>query len=200
MVSGLRYDTPYDLVVGLQTATTSCAPSLPGITEAGLGDRPTSEVLEDRGWASNAHAMCLLSCFGRVQLCDSMDCRPPSSSVCGILPGKNTGVGCHFLLQGIFLTQGLNLHLLCLLHWKADSLQLVPPRPRPNEPELGTEVRFPREVPALTTDSRASHVSATAPTPLEGGPKCPGAGTLPGWAAPGDEGTKGHSLELAPWP
>ena len=27
-------------------------------------------------------------------------------------PGKNTGVGCHFLLQGIFLTQGSNLHLL----------------------------------------------------------------------------------------
>ena len=26
-------------------------------------------------------------------------------------PGKNTGVGCHFLLQGIFLTQGLNLGL-----------------------------------------------------------------------------------------
>ena len=33
-------------------------------------------------------------------------------------PGKNTGVGCHFLLQGIFLTQGLNPHLL---HWQADS-------------------------------------------------------------------------------
>ena len=30
-------------------------------------------------------------------------------------PGKNTGVGCHALLQGIFLTQGSNLHLLCLL-------------------------------------------------------------------------------------
>ena len=28
------------------------------------------------------------------------------------LPGKNTGVGCHFLLQGIFLTQGLNPCLL----------------------------------------------------------------------------------------
>ena len=26
-------------------------------------------------------------------------------------PGKNTGVGCHVLLQGIFPTQGLNLHL-----------------------------------------------------------------------------------------
>ena len=30
-------------------------------------------------------------------------------------PGKNTGVGCHALLQGIFPTQGSNLHLLCLL-------------------------------------------------------------------------------------
>ena len=31
-------------------------------------------------------------------------------------PGKNTGVDCHALLQGIFPTQGSNLHLLCLLH------------------------------------------------------------------------------------
>ena len=35
--------------------------------------------------------------------------------------GKNTGVGCHFPLQGIFLTQGSNP---CLLHWQADSLPL----------------------------------------------------------------------------
>ena len=33
----------------------------------------------------------------------------------------NTGVGCHFLLQGIFLTQGSNPHLL---HWQVDSLPL----------------------------------------------------------------------------
>ena len=33
-------------------------------------------------------------------------------------PGKNTGAGCHALLQGIFLTQGLNPRLLCLLHWQ----------------------------------------------------------------------------------
>ena len=37
------------------------------------------------------------------------------------------GVGCHFLLQGIFLTQGSNLSLSYLLHWHVDSLQLVPP-------------------------------------------------------------------------
>ena len=39
-------------------------------------------------------------------------------------PGKNTGVGCYFLLQGIFLTQGSKLHLLHLLHWQADSIPL----------------------------------------------------------------------------
>ena len=39
-------------------------------------------------------------------------------------PGKNTGVGCHFLPQGIFLTQRWNLGLLCLLHWQVDSLPL----------------------------------------------------------------------------
>ena len=38
--------------------------------------------------------------------------------------GQKTGVGCYFQLQGIFLTQGLNLHLLHLLHWQADSLPL----------------------------------------------------------------------------
>ena len=32
-------------------------------------------------------------------------------------PGKNTGVGCHFLLQGLFLTQGLKLSLLYFWHW-----------------------------------------------------------------------------------
>ena len=42
-------------------------------------------------------------------------------------PGKNTGVGCHFLLQRIFPTQGLNPHLLCLLHWQVDSLPLSHP-------------------------------------------------------------------------
>ena len=42
-------------------------------------------------------------------------------------PGRNTGVGCHFLLQGIFLTQGSNLRLLRLLHWQVGSLPLHHP-------------------------------------------------------------------------
>ena len=43
-----------------------------------------------------------------LTLCNPMDCSPPGSSVHGNFPDKNTGVGCHVLLQGIFPTQGLN--------------------------------------------------------------------------------------------
>ena len=39
-------------------------------------------------------------------------------------PGENIGVGCYFLLQGIFPTQGPNPDLLGLLHWQVDSLPL----------------------------------------------------------------------------
>ena len=43
-----------------------------------------------------------------LTLCDPMDCGPPGSSVHGDSPGKNTGVGCHALLKGIFPAQGSN--------------------------------------------------------------------------------------------
>ena len=46
-------------------------------------------------------------------LYDPMDCSPSVSYVNGIFPGKNTGVDCYALLQGIFPTQGSNP---CLLH------------------------------------------------------------------------------------
>ena len=51
----------------------------------------------------------------------------PGFSVHGIFPGKNTGVGCHALLQGFFQTQGSNPSLLLLLHWQVGSLPLAPP-------------------------------------------------------------------------
>ena len=41
-------------------------------------------------------------------LFNPMDCSPLGSSVHGDSPGKDTGVGCHVLFQGIFPTQGLN--------------------------------------------------------------------------------------------
>ena len=55
-------------------------------------------------------------------LCDPLDCRPPGSSVHVDSPGTNTRVGCHALLQGIFLTQGSNpnlLHCRWILHNRA---------------------------------------------------------------------------------
>ena len=45
-------------------------------------------------------------------LCHPMDCSLPVSSVHGIFHGKNTGVGCHALLQGILRTQESNWGLL----------------------------------------------------------------------------------------
>ena len=52
-------------------------------------------------------------------LCDPMYCILPGSSVHGDSLGKKIGVGCHFLLQGIFPTQGSNpglLHHRWILH------------------------------------------------------------------------------------
>ena len=53
---------------------------------------------------------------------DPMDYSPLDSPASGIFPDKITGVGCHSLLQGIFLTQGSNPCLLSHLHRQADSL------------------------------------------------------------------------------
>ena len=68
-----------------------------------------------------------------------MDCGMPGSSVHWDSPGKNIGVNkelpirilarirsCHAFLQGIFPAQELNLCPLCLLHWQAGSLPLLP--------------------------------------------------------------------------
>ena len=52
-------------------------------------------------------------------LCNPMDYSPPGSFVHEFSLGKNTGVGCHALLQGIFPTQGSNpglLHCRQILH------------------------------------------------------------------------------------
>ena len=61
---------------------------------------------------------------------DSLQCyelQPPRPLCLLDSPGKNTGVNCHSLLQGIFLTQESNWHLLPLLHWQVGSLPLAPP-------------------------------------------------------------------------
>ena len=51
------------------------------------------------------HCLCVLSCVWLFAIFGTVDS-----------PGRNTRVGFHFLLQDIFITQGSNLNLLCLLH------------------------------------------------------------------------------------
>jgi len=57
-------------------------------------------------------------------LCNPMDCSPPLSMG---FSRQEYWSSCHFLLQGIFLTQGSNSYLLSLLHWQTDSLPLCDP-------------------------------------------------------------------------
>ena len=57
--------------------------------------------------------LCLVA-QSRPTLCNPRVCSPPASPVHGDSPGKNTEVGCHALLQGIFPTQGLDPSLP---HW-----------------------------------------------------------------------------------
>ena len=95
-------------------------------------------------------------------LCNPMDCS---------LPGRNTGVGCHSLLQGIFLTQGSNPGLLhcrrilrCLSHQTAN--KKGKPRSRMN---LGASVSL-------------SHLSVVWGSPKHGAPvKTNHVGWPPGW-------------------
>ena len=69
------------------------------------------------------HAHLLQSC---PTPCNPIDCNLPGSSVYGISQARILEWVAFppFLLQGIFPTQGSNLHLLQLLHWQADSLPL----------------------------------------------------------------------------
>ena len=85
------------------------------------------EPLTGAGYQARQLALCVLSRFSCIRLCDPMGRSLPGPSVHGDSPGKSTGGGCPAFLQGIFLTQGLNPRLFYLLYWQADSLPLVLP-------------------------------------------------------------------------
>ena len=63
----------------------------------------------------------LCCALSRLTLCNPLNCSPPGSSIHGDSPGKYTGVGCHFLLQEIFPTQGSN-SVLPRCRWILDRL------------------------------------------------------------------------------
>ena len=56
-----------------------------------------------------------------VSDCDSVDCSPPSSYVHGVFQARILEWIAISSSRGIFPSQGSNCHLLCLLHWQADS-------------------------------------------------------------------------------
>ena len=86
-------------------------------------------------------------------LYDPIDYRPTRLLCPWNFPGKNTGASCHFLLQGIFLTQGLNLHLRHLLYWQADSLPLH---------YLGSQEASPKRVQKILSSQDSESFSKTA--------------------------------------
>ena len=67
----------------------------------------------------------MLSFFSSVQLLVTLWTVALQAPLPWDSPGKNTGVGCHFFLQGIFPSQGSNLCLLGLLYWQVGSLPLA---------------------------------------------------------------------------
>ena len=71
---------------------------------------------------------CVLSHFSRAQLFGALwtVARQAPMSMGFSRHNPHTEVGCHFLLQQSFPTQGSNLYLLCLLLWQVGSLPLVP--------------------------------------------------------------------------
>ena len=128
---------------GLPFPSSWCLPNL-GIKLASAALQMDSLLQVNIPWILNfAHyfifnvkdiILCFLSCFSYAPVSDPMDCSLcPLSEGHGILlcpwdsPGKDTGVYCHALLQGIFPTQGSNLCLLHILHWQVGSLPLAPP-------------------------------------------------------------------------
>jgi len=113
-----------------------------------------------------------------LQLCPTlwgpMDSSSPGSSIHGHSPGKNTGVGCHDLLQGILPTQRSSPLLLHVLHWLGDSLPLAPP---------GSSVQFSRSV---MSDSLKHHgLQKTRPLRPSPIPRaCPNSCPLSWWCHP----------------
>ena len=106
---------------GTQEMACRCSPS----SANSVQPRSRAPRRERPLWACrstcSSHAPSLIPLSGRAvclvaqlcpTLCNPMDCSLPDSSVHGGSPGKNTGVGCHALCQGIFPTQGSNPSLL----------------------------------------------------------------------------------------
>ena len=92
----------------------------------------------------SSHCLCAFSA-----LLDSVTPLPVRLLCPWDFPGKNTGVGCHFLFHRIFPTQISRLHLLGLWHWQVDSLPTVLPG-KPPSLSLKTHKSAPPHTPFLS--------------------------------------------------
>ena len=106
-------------------------------------------------WELISHSLVVFSVAQSCPtLCDPMGCSLPRLLCPRNSPDKNTGVGCHFLLQG------LNLRILYLLYWQVDSLPAEPPG-KPNQLSIWTQTQ-----PKASGGRNTPAVTTTLPTPL----------------------------------
>ena len=103
-----------------------------------LSSRKTCLLSPCRGSGLSCHMahhvhVCLLSRFNRVPLFATLWTGAHQAPLSMEFFRHKYWNGFLAFLQGIFLTQGLNPHLLCLLHWQAGSLPLEP-RGKPSSP------------------------------------------------------------------
>ena len=111
-------------------------PSLAPFSSASIAHLPFDPVMTTTHLLKFREVLLVFNMCGHSVVSGSLQCyrQQPSRPFCSWdSPGKNTGVGCHFFLQGIFPTQGSTPCLLCLLHWQADSLP-------PNHQGAGSQV------------------------------------------------------------
>ena len=90
------------------------------------GSQAYFSALDQLSWLFFFLCCAVLSCFSCVRLFDPRDCSPSVSSVHGILQARILEWFAMPSSQGSSQSQGLNLHLLCLLHHQANSLPLAP--------------------------------------------------------------------------
>ena len=118
---------PIKFVKGKKKSMTSRRPP-ESLLEGLDGRRQICSVLQGF-FLMASNVCCVLRCSAGPILCNCMDCSLPSCSVPGDFPDKNTLVGCHCFLQGIFPAQGSTVHLLpaLMVGFFFFFLPLVPP-------------------------------------------------------------------------
>ena len=93
--------------------------SYPGCATLGLSlpfSGPQFPSLCNKNWTLWSPRCCVFSCSVMSDSLQPFGLQPPRLLCPCDFSGKNTGMGCHFFLQGIVLTQGSKPRLLCLLH------------------------------------------------------------------------------------